>query len=306
MSFKIGIVESMALLLCAAVPAMAQTNGAPGLFSGSGLSLMPDTYVAPKAQLRLDVSRLQYLRSEARGSNNFVLSAGMSSNLEVYLRLIGEQTGSISSDVSTAYGGKLLLPIRFPVLREAALWFEAASSQPVDRRAMLSVQVNRAAFVAGTGPNGAHAVILAGAAYNEDAATVMAGAGWVQPLSHDAVVSPEAIYGYFGRDSYAFMLNGAIRVLSYANVQISPGYCRSNGTTSATITVGFSLSTAPFDFNSRTAETKMRQNVLLPTIEEMERETPNQDQKKEEPGAPGGAPGENLEQPADGSKGEGR
>jgi hypothetical protein len=278
----------LAVLLCL-VPiarASAQTYGAPGMFSGVGLSLMPGTSVAPKAEMRLDLSRLQYLRSSGMGSNNVVLGAGMSSNLDVYIRLVGEQVGAISSATSMAYGAKLLLPFRLPAVREAALWFEAASSEGGDRTALFSMELTRVAIVAKTGPNGSHALILAGAAIGEESSSVMAGLGWVLPLSHAAVVSPEAIYGYFGNDGYALFLNGALRVLPTISLQVNPGYCRSRGLESALLTVGLSISTAAFDFGARAEEKQLREGFTLPTIEEMERGEAKPEKPKD---APGGA-----------------
>jgi hypothetical protein len=276
------------LLLCLApsVRVAAQTYAAPGTFSGVGLSFIPDTYVAPKAEMRLDMSRLQLVRSSGRGSNNFVLGAGMSSNLEIYMRIIGEQVGSISSATSVAYGGKLLLPMRLPAVRDAALWFEAATSEAAEQSTMLAVPMTRVGLVATTGPNGSHALFLAGVAFNDQSTTALAGFGWVQPFSHAVVASPEAVYGYFGKNSYALILNTAVRVLPYVSIQVSPGYCRSNNFTSALVTLGLSISTAAIDFSTRQEEKQVREGFTLPTIEEMEKEGTQPEKPK---GGSGGA-----------------
>jgi hypothetical protein len=203
------------------------------------------------------------------------------------MRIIGEQVGSISSATSIAYGGKLLLPMRLPVVRDAAIWFEAASTEATETTTMLALPMTRVGLVATTGPNGSHALFLAGATLNNQSTSLMAGLGWVQPFSHAVVVSPEAVYGYFGKNSYAFFLNGAIRVVPNVSVQVSPGYCRSNNLTSALVTLGLSISTATFDFSTKVEEKQMREGLTLPTIEEMEKEGAKQEKPKEAPGGAG-------------------
>ena len=252
----------------------------PGLLSGAGLCMMPSTDVAPAAHFRIDLGRIELLRASKPGANSVVLGCGMSSNLEIYARLIGEQTGSIASTTSVGYGGKLLLPFRLPVVRSAAIWFESGSSEVADPAATLSGQMNRCGILASTGESGSRGLFLAGASFNHGESSVLLGAGWVRPLTHSIMLSPEAVYGYLGRKSAALILNGAVRIVSNVSLQVSPGYVYSSGAGSGVIAFGLSVSTADFDYAYRPADQRTGSEVHLPTIEELQKQI-NDDQKEQ-------------------------
>jgi len=115
--------------------------------------------------------------------------------------------------------------------------------------------------------------------------SLLLGTGWVQPLSHTLLVSPEIVYGYSGHHSTAFILNAAMRIVSNVSLQISPGYLSTDAAKTPLIAIGFSISTADFDYNERSVEKKTGFHV--PTIEELDQQI--KDGEKEKSASPDGS-----------------
>ncbi|GEM_PF-1949711 len=260
-----------------------------GLFSGSGLTVMPTATVVPAAEVRLQYSRVDYLKGGRRGLNVIGLSAGFSSSLEAYMRVSGEQVGGPQSLVAYGFGGKFRLPVLVPVVRRLALWAEATASDQYHPTALYPSDAFRAGVTATFDSNGIHPTILIGFTTLQDRTRPLVGAGMTIAAGNHAQVGVEFVHGYLGLNSAQMASTASFRVFPNISLHASPGYLSMPGASTWTFSFGISCTTSDVDFHP-VYEEKKENEFILPSIEEIEKE------RKQEPSGDGSVPGGSQEE----------
>jgi hypothetical protein len=251
--------------------ALGQSFSDQGLFSGSGLTLLPTATVAPSSEFRIQYARLSYLRSGGNGSNILTLCSGFSESVEGYARLTGEQFGAPNSEVAYTVGGKFRVPALVPFFGRLALWMEKTQSDAAAPGALLPQDAFRMAAVATLDSNGIHPTALLGFSQFSNESGLLAGVGVTVAAGHDLQLGLEAVHGYLGRKSDQIAGSAAVRVFPNISLHVSPGYITAPAASTWTVSVGISCTTAGIDFHPVIEETN-KNTVIVPSIEEIERE----------------------------------
>jgi hypothetical protein len=262
-------------------PAAAQFVTDQTLLSGSGLTVMPTATTLPSTELRLHGTRMSFLGGGLSGINIVGLTAGLSSKLEGYLRLSGEQTGDLSSHVAFGFGAKLHYPERLPVIGQLALWAEATSTDQSLASTLFPGDAFRTGFVATLDSNGVHPTFLLGMSRVNERTAPLVGAGFTVAGGSALQAGFEAVHGYLGVNSLQLSASVSARVFSNVTVQFSPGYLSSGGVRTATIAFGIAIATAAIDFHPA-PPVQQQDEFILPSIEEIEKQ-----QNKPSGGGPG-------------------
>ena len=249
-----------------------------GMFSGSGLIVLPNATVIPSSEIRLQFSRINFLQYAGRSLNLLGVGCGLSSNLEGYLKISGEGACSTSNEVSYSFGGKLRLPILFPYVRHIGLWMESTNSDMDVQSSMFPVDAIRYGVVATFDSNGIHPTALLGMAKISDEWSFLIGGGVTYAKSHNAQYAIEFIHGYLDPKSWQFNVSGSVRAFSNVSFTLSPGYITSRISSSWIVSLGVSVSTADIDFHPAVHEEETKENFVLPSIEEIEKQS--SDEKK--------------------------
>jgi hypothetical protein len=257
----------------------AQTFSDQGLMSGSGLNIIPTAVIAPPYEYRLQVSRISYLDGSKRGMNVFGLAAGLSTTLEGYLRFGSEQSGSFTSQASYGFGGKFRMPMLFPVVRRVALWADFTSTDQTIPSALFPSDAFRTGVTATFDSNGIHPTMLFGMAKINGRTNLLIGTGATLAEGNSKQFGLELVYGYLGKNSAQIVSTGAMRVFSNIGIHVSPGYLSSPSGSAWFISLGFSLSTTDIDFH-RSVEEKKEDEFILPSIEEMEKNSQSNGNKE--------------------------
>ncbi len=242
-----------------------------GLFSGSGLTVVPTATVVPASEFRLQYSRVDYLRGERGGMNVIGLSAGFSSSVEGYMRVSGEQLGGPQSQVAYGFGGKFRLPVLVPVVRRLALWAEATASDQYYRSALYPADAFRGGVTATFDSNGIHPTLLIGVTSVQEQTRPLVGAGVTMAAGNHTQVGMEFVHGYLGLNSAQAAATASFRVFPNISLHASPGYLSMAGVSTWTISFGISCTTTDVDFHP-VYEDKTGNEFILPSIEEMEKE----------------------------------
>jgi hypothetical protein len=268
------------LLLFSGGTVSGQTFAGAGSMSGSGLVLLPSAAATPASQFRLHATRLEYLSPAAGGANVMVLTSGLSSHLEAYVRIVAEQPSAGSSVLAPGFGGKLLLPVQVPGAGTVGLWGETQQPDRPERQPVLAAKAVRGGVLAMPFQNGVQPTIIAGMANIDGETHPLAGVAVAFPLGHHLQLGVEAVYGYLGEKtgSAAWTMNA--RIFPHVLLQAGAGAFAQPGSTLLTASFGISFTTSDVDFLPvvKTGEPEFR----LPTIEEMEREEHQGDEEKSE------------------------
>lgn len=243
-----------------------------GLLSGSGLTVLPTATIAPSMEWRLQYSRVNYLKSSTTGMNIATLSAGLSSTLEAYLRFTGEQSGTFSSQLAHGFGGKFRFPGLVPVVRRLAIWADVTSTDQAISSALFPSDAFRTAVTATFDSNGVHPTALIGVARIGDVSHVLFGGGVTIATGNSSQVGFEFVHGYMGKNSDQLVASGSMRVFPNVSFHASPGYLSTSTVSTWTISFGISCSTSDIDFHP-VLEEKRENDFILPTIEEIEKES---------------------------------
>jgi len=293
MSLKIHT-AALILLLAAPRPAAGQGNvpagreraGAwtipvsdLGVMNGSGTTFLPGPVTTPATHWRIGYHRMDYLRRGLRGLNIIGLDYGLSSNLEGYARLTGEQIGTVNSLAAYAFGGKLVLPFTLPVAREAAVWFESSSTDEIHESEFFPARVSRFGAIFSPFKNGVVTEVVLGVSSTEKGSHLMAGAGMGVALGHGARLSVDAVTGY--GEAWGLHMSGSlsVRVLPHVGLVGGTGYLRAAEASTWMLSAGISVSTADIDFNPGPA-LRVKEEFKLPSLEDIMKEPSGGDQNE--------------------------
>ncbi|TAK51074.1 MAG: hypothetical protein EPO24_16190 [Bacteroidetes bacterium] len=243
-----------------------------GLFSGSGLTVVPTATVVPPSEFRLQVSRVQHVQDTELGINVIGVGYGLSSTLEGYVRLTGEQFGSAFSQVGYSFGGKFRVPMLIPGIRRLAFWVESTNSDMYQQPAAYPTEAFRYGAIATFDSNGIHPSLLLGLARLNNKTRPLIGAGVTYAVSQRSQIGFEVAYGYLNSTSVQIIASGATRVFKNISVHFSPGYVSSLATSSWMLSMGISFSTTDIDFHPKT-EVAPLDEFQLPSFEEIEKQS---------------------------------
>lgn len=266
------IFRLLALSLLLPAAATAQTFTDQGLLSGSGMSILPTVSIVPPTEFRLQISRLGFLTGSNRGMNVIGLGIGLSTAIEAYVRVTGEQVGLNQSQIVYGLGGKIRVPLLLPVVRRAAIWGERTTSDQNLPANVFTPEALRGGILVTADSNGIHPTFLVGVTRIGDLTRPLVGAGMTIAAGSSSQVSVELVHGYLGRKS--FMAAGTFTHRPFRNIafHVSPGYLTTPSASTWTLSLGFSLATADIDFHPAD-EALPSDEFILPSIEELERGT---------------------------------
>ncbi len=273
MKLVLSITIAVLLLSCVA---QAQQFTDQGLFSGSGLVVLPNATVIPSSEIRAQFSRSNFLQNTGGYLNLIGLGCGLSSNLEGYLRISSEEFAASSSDgqVSYSFGGKLRLPMLVPYVRHIALWMESTNSDmDVVQTPMFPVDAVRYGAIATFDSNGIHPTALLGMAKIHDVWSFMYGGGVTFAQSHTTQYAVEVLHGYLDPGSWQFNTSASVRAFSNVSLVFSPGYISSHNRSSWMVSIGVSVSTEDIDFHPVVQEEESKDNFVLPSFEDIEKQS---------------------------------
>ena len=242
-----------------------------GMFSGSGLTIIPTATIAPPSEFRLQYSRMDLPERSHSGINIVSLSTGFSSSLEGYSRFTSEQAGTAVSQETYGFGLKLHVPVDVPVLRRLAFWVERTISDRSDPAALYPTDALRTGAIATLDSNGIRPTFFIGMSSLNSRIYPLVGAGVTIAASHNAQIGFEAMNGYFGQKSYQVAATGSVRIFSNMSIHASPGYLSTPGVSSWTISLGISCATTDIDFHPIFLEQK-GDEITLPSIEDIEKQ----------------------------------
>ncbi len=262
----------VALMLLLAGPARAQMFTDQGMFSGSGLTIMPTATLAPQMEYRIQYSRLSYFKGSGLGMNIMSMTAGFSTTLETYFRFGSEQSGSFASQIAYGVGGKFKVPLLLPVIRRLALWADLTATEQTIPTAIFPSDAFRSGAVMTLDSNGVHPTILIGINKLGTAANALLGAGVTIAAGNSVQLGFETVYGYLGRNSIQIAPSASLRVIRNIGLQISPSYLSLPSGSLWMMSVGFSLTTTDIDFHPAVVE-QASDEFILPSIEDIEQET---------------------------------
>jgi hypothetical protein len=255
-----------------------QTFSSQGMLSGSGLIIIPTTVSAPPAEFRASFSRLSLLSRNTRGLNVWAINGGLSSHLELYTKLMGEQLGTFSSLISYGFGAKLHSPFEMPYINQYAIWIESVTSDQLQVGTLNPSKVFRGGLTASFGTDGIDPVILLGIAIVNKSTKPLIGGGVTIAASHTLQLGSEIVYGYASENSMHLLVNASTRIFSNICLTISPGYISSKNVSTWIFSAGISASSSDIDFHPVREE--RIDEFKLPSIEEMEKQS-NEEKKNE-------------------------
>jgi hypothetical protein len=269
MSSKVNTYRTFCLLFALATIATAQTTFTDlGISGGSSIVIAPTISIAPSSQLRVNMGRVEFLRSGVKGYNVFSFHGGFSTNLETFISMYSEQTGTINSDVSYGIGGKLLLPFRIPAIGNLAIWGETISSSFSSDNGIFPQNITRFYIIGGKSIGSFNPIIIVGAMNINHKYLPVAAVGGTFPLSSEFKIGGEGVYNYFGKREKQGMLTGMMRIFSNISVQVSGGYIHSKPISSWIFSAGLSLATADLNLSPKP---QAAPKVIVPSFEDMEK-----------------------------------
>ena len=239
-----------------------------GISGGSSIVIVPTISIAPSSQLRVNMGRVDFLRSGMKGYNVFSLHGGFSTNLETFISMYSEQTGAISSDVSYGIGGKFLLPVSIPAIGNLAVWCETISSPFTSQKGLFPKNITRFFFISGRSIGSFNPILIAGAMNINHKYLPVAAVGGTYPLTSEFKIGGEGIYNYFGMREKQGMLSGMVRMFSNISVQMSGGYMYSKPISSWIFSAGLSLATTDLNLSPKPSAAP---KVIVPSFEDMEK-----------------------------------
>lgn len=268
MSLKTRYIAVALLMTGLPVPGAAQVFTANGMASGTGLSYLPTPGLTPVAHWRAHYGRIDFLRSGMRGMNVFGMSYGLSTNVEGYARLTGEQLGTLSSLTSYGFGVKGTLPVPLPVVEAAGLWFETSVTEEHQQSAFFPVNTSKGGITLSFGSNFFRGILLTGINSVEGTVLFLSGAGVIWAPGSSVQVGAEILRGYITHSSVHAAMDISVRIVPHVALFASPGYLSTQYSRTWSMSVGFSVATADIDFRPSVAVTQ-RDEFKLPSLEDI-------------------------------------
>jgi hypothetical protein len=265
-----------------------------GLYSGSGLTVLPTATIAPPSEFRVQYSRVNFLSHGRNGLNVIGLSSGLSSSLEWYMRLTSEQVGTTLSQVAYGFGGKFRYPGILPVVRRLALWVDKTTSDQPQYSSIYPLDAMRLGVTTTVDSNGIHPTMMLGIAKFDDRVRPLVGGGVTIAAGNHAQIGLEIVHCYLGVNSSQAAASASFRLMSNISVLVSPGYLSTSSASTWTFSLGISFSTSDIDFHPAYEE-KHEEEYLIPSIEELEKGEQKETPKSSLEGSlPQGAGEQNL------------
>ncbi len=255
-------------MLLSAPGAESQSFGDQGIAGGSSIAFMQTAFVSPSSHMRAHYSRIMFSRKTRSTENLFDLTAGLSPNIEMYMRIAVEQTPLLVNNTRFGLGGKFLLPFQLPLVNRGALWCESLSSIQTGDGSP-GEGILRAGFIANMGNGSMSPTMLVGVTRTDGRVAFLGGLGCGLPLQKAIKVGAEVLYGYLEQGNILGSMSLMIRPVAQVGVQVSPGYIRTGETSGLYISVGISCSTADIDF---LPEAVTEPTDALPSFEEIEKQ----------------------------------
>jgi hypothetical protein len=265
----------VAALLVAAAAGNAQLITESGMASGSGLAYLPSPGMVPPAHWRANYARVDYLGAGARGMNVLGMEYGLSANLEGYVRLTGEQLGTVSSLSAFGFGLKGLIPAQAGPVRAAGVWFETTTSDDFQSSRFFPANSSRGGLLLSFGGYALNPILLAGAAWSGGEMRALAGAGVTVAPASGIQVGAEVLKGYADGSSTHLGLDVSARVAPHVAVLVNPGYISIAGERTWALSVGIAVSTADVDFRPAAA-TLSKDDFRLPSLEDIMKQSPEE------------------------------
>lgn len=270
MSLVRGSYRLLLLLLLMASVSNAQLFSDQGVMSGSGLTIVPTATTVPSSEFRVQYARMDYLKKGLKGMNVFGLSVGLSSSMEAYMRITGEQLGTTQSQVSYGFGGKFCVPADLPIIRRLALWFEETTSDQTLNSSLYPHDAMRGGLIATLDSNGVHPTIFLGASRIDGKLQPLVGAGVTIAMGSNAQIGLEIMRGYLELKSLQIVGSASIRVFPHISVQVSPGYLKTTTLSTWSISLGLSGTSSDIDFHP-VFEKPKDDEYIVPSIDEIEK-----------------------------------
>jgi hypothetical protein len=237
------------LLLLASLEVCAQNLGDLGMMGGSGIAVTPTTAVTPESHFRLDVTRMNLLRSGEKGMNSFGLTSGLSPNMEFTAKFQSVQAGTSLSPSFIGMGGKFVLPFLLPYDSRSAIWAEAVSTPDENTSSFIPSEIYRAVLV--VQPSSLRKLngnLLIGLTAAENTSRLALGCNASQAINGILKVGGELQYNYYGGNDLQESILVLVRAHPNVCIQLSPGYLHSSTLTSLMVSVGLSVSTSSIEF----------------------------------------------------------
>jgi hypothetical protein len=210
--------------------------------------------------------------------NLFSMGYGLSTNVEGYVRLTGEQLGTLSSLPSFGFGLKGLLPFSPGPVSAAALWFETTTTDDVQRSRFFPAKASRGGAGVSFGGDELKPSVFGGVSSVDGDLSVMAGAGLAYAPWSSLRLGIEALRGYAGDRSLLAGMDAALRVAPHIVILASPGYLQTPAGRTWTVSFGIALSTLDVDFRP-TAVRLNKDEFQLPSLEDIMKE-PSEEKKQ--------------------------
>ena len=259
------------LLLLSPFLVCAQPSTDLGMMGGSGITFTPTTAVTPESHFRLDMARVNLLRSGARGMNSFGLTSGLSPNMEFTAKFQSVQAGTALSPSFIGFGGKFLLPVYLPFESRTAIWVDFVSTP----------DNNNASFVPGAVYRGVLVVqpallrklngnILLGMTEADNAKQFAAGFNASRTISEIVKLGGEFEYNYYGRHDLQESVLMLVRVHPNVCIQLSPGFLHSSVMSSWMFSAGVSFSTTNIELS--TIDKVKEKTTDVPSFDDLEKQ----------------------------------
>ncbi len=262
----------MMMMLLVVSASNAQLFTDQGVYSGSGLTVLPTATVVPMSEFRVQYTRFNHFNSAGFGANVIGFSCGLSSSLEGYARVSDEQVGKLASQVSFGFGGKFRFPMMIPTIRRLALWGEATSSEMDPNSTIFPSDAVRGGVLATFDSNGIHPTLLLGVSRIDGQTRPLIGAGVTYAVSNETQLGLELMHGYLKKNSFQAIVSASTRLFPNVSIQIAPGFVSTSTISTWMISAGISCSTADIDFHPVTEEVVIEE-YQLPSIEDLEKQS---------------------------------
>jgi hypothetical protein len=268
------------ILACTMLPLVAasQSQGSLGLMGGSGVTLSPTTDICPESQFRLDVVQLDFLRKGSMNLTGTDITAGLSTNFELFAKFHSGETKTDLSQPLLGLGGKYLLPVSLHPFDRIALWSEIMSTENTDRDVFYPSQVMRSAML--LQPSFTRSIpvtILMGMTSVEAQTGFLGGVSSSWAASPSVKVGAEFVYGYYAKRDAQELATLGVRLFSHLSVQVSPGYFHSPERSSWLLLMGISITSAEIAFIPKPREKEV---FVVPPIEDMEKKSQEEPKKE--------------------------
>ena len=268
----------LVLLLMTSPAASAQAMNDLGMMGESGVVFTPTTGITPVSHFRLDLTRVNFLRSGAERLNSIGLSTGLSTNMEFTVKFQTLEPGTSLTPSVIGFGGKFALPFGLPLISQSAIWAEFISSGSVNFFSIIPSSINRGAFV--FQPlllRNINGHLILGLTGIDNTQRFLVGSNGSYIINGLLKVGGEIQYNYYGNSDVQGSMLILLRAHPNVCVQLSPGYLRSPGVSSWMFSLGVSVSSTSIYFVM--PEQPKQKGNEIPSIDELEKQI--REEKKE-------------------------